>query len=123
MFDADAAPMVERFARCGDRVFCLRNSGFRHCADDLFWRTGIDGVDQFAGPYFLAVNHERIFLPQPATHFAEGGPHLFLTESVDEVYQGRVLVGVFWRFVRGRAIAAWRARYGRDSRSRPHTGF
>ena len=60
---------------------------------------------RLSGPNFLAVDDERIFLTQTAAHFAERGPHFFLTGAVDEVYERRVFVRVSWRSVECRAVA------------------
>ena len=104
MLDADAAPMVERFARRCDRGFRLRNSRFGHGADDLFRRAGIDRVDEVAGPNFLAIDHERIFLTQTSAHFAKRRPHLFLIGAMHPIYERRV----FETVARLRAYCGWR---------------
>ena len=105
MLDADAAPMVERFARRRDRGFRLRNSSFSHGADDLIGRAWIDGVNEAAGPNFLAVDDNGIFLTQTAAHFAESVPHFFLAAAVDEIYERRVFVRVSGRSVERGAVA------------------
>ena len=106
MLDTHAAPIFERFLGRRDGLLRVLDMGFRHRADHLRWRAGIDRVDQVIGPDLLAVNHERIFLTKPGAHFADRAPHSLAAFLVDEIYQRRILVGVARRRLERLPIAS-----------------